>query len=1093
VLDVKDIHLIGTDMMSLDDVANIEHCVNLEELCIHSTNMTRFDGRKLEKLPMLHTLNLSSNYLTSLEGIGNLESLLSLDVSSNNLTSLSGLSGLHNLTRLTAAYNRISNLDGLSRQIGKFQVRAPKLMYLDLRGNEIATPEMLIPLRDLSALRHLILYDTPRAGHALQLVNPIVRLKHYRFFVAQMLPWLDTLDGLPLPRSLDEAEAQLQQQVGRPVILPKLEPVGSRVPAGTTSQLPPGPNSSVISSASQLNTKVSPRIREDEVNLPAVKPSTTFVETGTPLIDRMLAIRAARGRTPAHDFNSNPQFPIPRGEIHHTAQPTTVATPQSGQSHQHITLELGVRVLPSAHEVSAVGPTNVMFRPSQPLPTQQQPQVDAIPTPRAELISSSIPTAPELPTARAAIEQGATGVTATEVPLSARSNHSTATEPLTPKDLPSPNHLRSILVGQNAQLSPEEARVLDKVIQRVLGINERPSSQDKTPGPEQYQEGSMFAIIREAVLDAMRSLQPVSVQAGNQTTSSPPQMPVETMPPGEPTAEVSAEDPHEVRENAMAGDRDQDSQSATEPSCSQAEHEAVISQFKQDYENRIAQLVLTLESERNSATHALTELETRHQKELDEVKSSLRKQHEDQLKAQDSLYTTKLEELRQTLEAASAKEKQDLAHRNEALQSALNETKLQLQESQQKSRQLETSMNQILRRMAEAEAGARATVAKLEAELHRSVKAQRAAEEALAEEKRLFDAQSTDVKDLKELLKVTARNEARVAAELRTAQKCLLASERQCESLQQSLNAVMQRAEAAEKQLAQMKAKVESIESDSAKYRNADSEIQRLNAMLDEANAKIASLRQLEGQKAALEAKLVKLEETLNIKNMMLDDNVEIIESLKTAARDNAIELERLKKSEADALQNLEDVSLQNISLAKDLEALKRKSEENEKKYAQVAAYESQIATLNKDIAALQAALAKKQEIADLVEKEVIDMRHLFRMKEVRLEKRLQSEMEAKQKEITELSAKLEEAIRTQKQLEEQLAHTNAAKTQAEKAALDAAARVAEVEAEMKSLLKAVRINFGVSSLSCLTLVLVVVFQCVYSLPKRAIPSCPYV
>lgn len=114
----------------------------------------------LDPLLSLQILNISSNRLTSLEGIHTASSLVSLDASSNLLTKLDGISSLASLQRLVVAYNRIDTLTALSRAAG-FQTTRSELAYLDLRGNRLGSFRDVAALRDLTGLRHLHLHQEP--------------------------------------------------------------------------------------------------------------------------------------------------------------------------------------------------------------------------------------------------------------------------------------------------------------------------------------------------------------------------------------------------------------------------------------------------------------------------------------------------------------------------------------------------------------------------------------------------------------------------------------------------------------------------------------------------------------------------------------------------------------------------------------------------------------------------------------------------------------------------------------------------------------------------------------------------------------------
>mmetsp|Transcript_3090 Transcript_3090/g.6396 ORF Transcript_3090/g.6396 Transcript_3090/m.6396 type:complete len:570 (-) Transcript_3090:4946-6655(-) len=156
---------------SAQDLSEIRQFKNLTELDISSNMLCRgvpelLNLRYLRRLTFsdngltcvqdlpetIEVLVLSHNLLQNLQ-IGSLRRLHTLDVSNNQLSSLEGLELLSGLKCLYMTHNRLESLDGLERNQG--------LLELDVAQNPIKTIEGLHALELNDSLSVLNLKDTP--------------------------------------------------------------------------------------------------------------------------------------------------------------------------------------------------------------------------------------------------------------------------------------------------------------------------------------------------------------------------------------------------------------------------------------------------------------------------------------------------------------------------------------------------------------------------------------------------------------------------------------------------------------------------------------------------------------------------------------------------------------------------------------------------------------------------------------------------------------------------------------------------------------------------------------------------------------------
>lgn len=138
----------GTDYNNI--MENLKYCSNLKSLSISRTKTT-LDMKKIEELPELTYINLSSNNIEKIEGLSKQTSLEELYLSNNKIQKIENLSNLENLKKLDLSINNIVDITPLSAN--------KNLKELYLTGNSTIdgdrsnyTGEKLIALNQLGEL-----------------------------------------------------------------------------------------------------------------------------------------------------------------------------------------------------------------------------------------------------------------------------------------------------------------------------------------------------------------------------------------------------------------------------------------------------------------------------------------------------------------------------------------------------------------------------------------------------------------------------------------------------------------------------------------------------------------------------------------------------------------------------------------------------------------------------------------------------------------------------------------------------------------------------------------------------------------------------
>lgn len=154
-----ELHRYGAGLRALRDLApELIGRRALTTLNLHGNALREVDGESIAPLvPALDALNLSSNELESMAGVGSFGALTVLDLSSNRLARIDGLARLHQLARLSLAYNHLTSLAGLVAAHGG------PLRHLDVRGNRISSTHELYYLDGLGALQVCARARTPAA------------------------------------------------------------------------------------------------------------------------------------------------------------------------------------------------------------------------------------------------------------------------------------------------------------------------------------------------------------------------------------------------------------------------------------------------------------------------------------------------------------------------------------------------------------------------------------------------------------------------------------------------------------------------------------------------------------------------------------------------------------------------------------------------------------------------------------------------------------------------------------------------------------------------------------------------------------------
>ncbi len=147
-------------------------------------NFIRVIGGAFSLQGKLVELNLSSNHIEVIEGLGCLLQLRSLNLACNRISKVEGLKGLNALKALDLSHNRITDLSGFY----ELDSDGNALSEVRLKDNRVASASDLLPLRNVGKLNLLELASS--GGHA----NPLCGAATYYKDVLQILPQVKVLD-----------------------------------------------------------------------------------------------------------------------------------------------------------------------------------------------------------------------------------------------------------------------------------------------------------------------------------------------------------------------------------------------------------------------------------------------------------------------------------------------------------------------------------------------------------------------------------------------------------------------------------------------------------------------------------------------------------------------------------------------------------------------------------------------------------------------------------------------------------------------------------------------------------------------------------
>eukprot|EP00041_Stephanoeca_diplocostata_P024515 m.623207 g.623207 ORF g.623207 m.623207 type:complete len:473 (-) comp22544_c3_seq1:312-1730(-) len=140
---LKELRSLLLQFNKIQHVDGLGGLKKLQVLQLHNNNIT--GQLKQHTLPTsLTVLDLSSNHLTSLQGLGALSNLKELRATDNNLTKISGLSKCKEITDLDVSHNSISECQGLKAMV--------KLRVLNLNANKMENLDALPVLPQLEEL-----------------------------------------------------------------------------------------------------------------------------------------------------------------------------------------------------------------------------------------------------------------------------------------------------------------------------------------------------------------------------------------------------------------------------------------------------------------------------------------------------------------------------------------------------------------------------------------------------------------------------------------------------------------------------------------------------------------------------------------------------------------------------------------------------------------------------------------------------------------------------------------------------------------------------------------------------------------------------
>lgn len=187
---------IGEGLHDIAEVAELHNNTSVKSLNLHSNSIQHMTG--LGHLINLNSLNLSSNRISVVENLSCLVHLTSLNLASNGIVQLRGLAGLSRLQQLNVSYNLITSISGITDLHGS----NGSLQTLNLQRNNLSTLQTLAPLAGCLQLQQLRVGGNP-------CTLSLASYAALRQVLPQVQQW-DESEAVSIAVSLQMAHAQLQ-------------------------------------------------------------------------------------------------------------------------------------------------------------------------------------------------------------------------------------------------------------------------------------------------------------------------------------------------------------------------------------------------------------------------------------------------------------------------------------------------------------------------------------------------------------------------------------------------------------------------------------------------------------------------------------------------------------------------------------------------------------------------------------------------------------------------------------------------------------------------------------------------------------------
>ncbi|XP_033743848.1 protein phosphatase 1 regulatory subunit 7-like [Pecten maximus] len=168
----------------LDNVSALNYLPHLEELLAAGNRLRSVD---LSRCKRLQEVDLSHNKLTDISGLRGLPNLQIVNLGTNQLASLKGLGKSRSIQEIHAAENKLTELS-------YFPTNFPKLEILNITASCIEDFDEVYQLEELSELAELFIAGNPFS-------DPDGPHGHYMAEIQVILPNLEILDGAHVKRA----------------------------------------------------------------------------------------------------------------------------------------------------------------------------------------------------------------------------------------------------------------------------------------------------------------------------------------------------------------------------------------------------------------------------------------------------------------------------------------------------------------------------------------------------------------------------------------------------------------------------------------------------------------------------------------------------------------------------------------------------------------------------------------------------------------------------------------------------------------------------------------------------------------------------